>query len=63
MESQSKTIYQEMANDGIWGTELVAECFGCPACGNTEMDSLEWDSNCEQVTCTKCGVSYEPGED
>ncbi len=42
--------------------ERVADRLGCPRCGETHMDRLEWDSAGERVTCTMCGAVYVPGE-
>lgn len=45
--------------------ELVDAAFGCPSCGNRDMDWLPWDEdengNAETVTCGKCGHTYNPG--
>lgn len=32
----------------------------CPGCGNNVMDTLEWDADCERVTCLRCAVVYVP---
>lgn len=46
--------------------ELVDAAFGCPSCGNRDMDWLPWDEDengdAETVTCGKCGTTYTPGE-
>ena len=42
--------------------ELVDAAFGCPSCGNRDMDYLPIDDETELVTCAKCGATYNPGE-
>ena len=33
---------------------------GCPRCGCREVDELEWDEDCTEVTCARCGKRYVP---
>jgi transcription elongation factor Elf1 len=42
--------------------ELVDAAFGCPKCGNREMDNLPWNEEFDTVTCGKCGHTYDPSE-
>jgi transcription elongation factor Elf1 len=42
--------------------ELVDDAFGCPTCGNRDMDWLPFDEDGETVTCGKCGRTYDPSE-
>jgi len=44
----------------IGHSDLVAEVFGCPRCGNRATDLLTWDQHFEKVTCDLCGQVYEP---
>ena len=41
--------------------ETVAAGCECPACGESEMDSLIWDADGENVTCQTCGRVYQLG--
>ncbi len=42
--------------------ELVDDAFGCPICGERDMDQLVWDEQIETVTCGRCGHRYNPLE-
>ena len=42
--------------------ELVDAAFGCPMCGNRDMDWLPWNEEFDTVTCGKCGHTYDPSE-
>ncbi len=51
--------YGSQANAVI---ELVDERFGCPVCGNVDMDTLVWNEDTDLVTCGRCGHTYDPME-
>jgi len=51
--------YGSQANAVI---ELVDERFGCPVCGNRDMDWLPIDEETDLVTCGRCGHTYDPME-
>ena len=40
----------------------VAAVFACPCCGERRMDWLAWNKAGTVVTCTTCGVDYDPNE-
>ena len=42
--------------------EIVPEGCFCPCCGENRMDWLAWDAAGTVVTCTSCGVDYDPNE-
>ena len=46
--------------ESIGHSDLVAEAFACPRCGNRATDILTWDQHFEKVTCDLCGTTYEP---
>ena len=48
------------AEDG--DSDVVADCFICPGCGENRVDWLAWDEDGTVVTCTTCGASYDPSE-
>jgi len=56
------TLAWEMI-DGCWEPlpheDRVPEGGACE-CGEDRVDYLVWDDDCEIVTCTTCGHSYEP---
>jgi len=43
----------------VW-TECVADGDECPNCGESRVDYLIWDNDCETVTCMFCGETYRP---
>ncbi len=40
--------------------ELVDERFGCPVCGNVDMDTLVWNEETDLVTCGRCVHRLQP---
>ena len=41
--------------------ELVAKAFGCPGCGNREMDLLDFVGPYDDIVrCLVCTTHYEP---
>ena len=40
--------------------ETVDDAFACPLCGEKRAARLVWDENWELVTCSMCGIEYEP---
>ena len=51
---------QRSQSDAV--VELVDAAFGCPMCGNRDMDQLPWHEETDTVTCGKCGHTYDPSE-
>ena len=41
-------------------SNLVLPTDACPSCGERDVDRLIWDD--ETVTCTTCGIVYDPNE-
>jgi len=50
--------------EGCWEPiaheDRVPDGGACPVCGETRMDYLAWDDDCEVVTCSSCGAEYNP---
>ncbi len=57
-----KTLAHRYGSQSNSVIELVDAAFGCPACGNRDMDWLPIDEATETVTCGKCGREYNPSE-
>ncbi|MEX0704116.1 MAG: hypothetical protein WD069_18590 [Planctomycetales bacterium] len=44
--------------------ERVPTPWGCPLCGETELDRLVWiDLESEIVRCTMCGAEHDPNNE
>ena len=43
-------------------SDVVADCFICPGCGENRVDWLVWSEDGTQVDCATCGASYDPSE-
>ena len=44
------------------GKEYTEARYGCPECGETDMDLLIWDEDEYGVECETCGTSYDLGD-
>ena len=47
-------------HDELDERDAVPEGAECPTCGNADMDTLGWDDDGVEVTCTTCGTHYVP---
>ena len=59
---QLKMLAQRYGSQANAVVELVDAAFGCPQCGNRDMDWLPIDEETDLVTCAKCGATYNPLE-
>ena len=57
-----KALAQSRRSQSDAVVELVDAAFGCPSCGNRDMDWLPIDEETDTVTCGKCGHTYNPSE-
>ena len=57
-----KTLASNQRSQSDAVIELVDAAFGCPNCGNRDMDLLPWNEETDTVTCGKCGHTYDPSE-
>ena len=59
---QLKMLAQRYGSQANAVIELVDERFGCPVCGNVDMDTVVWNEDDDTVTCGRCGHTYDPLE-
>lgn len=60
METSRRSRMEKWIENQDWDDWLAPPGYGCPSCGEREMDSLVWDEDGETITCSSCGVGYEP---
>ena len=60
--SRLKALAEKHGSQSDAVVELVDAAFGCPVCGNRDMDWLPIDEETEMVTCGRCGMTYNPSE-
>ena len=60
--AQLKALAKAHGSQSNTVIELVDAAFGCPMCGNRDMEWLPWNEETDTVTCGKCGHTYNPSE-